>query len=109
MKPKKIRQIRQLDSQEKEKTLKGIEMVENRIKRIEKSIVFNERTIQFQKAQDEYQVAVRPYLQERKKEEDDKLMGKLVETLAMEKDNLKNLNNQLVNGVVVKTPDKEEK
>ncbi len=99
MKPKKIRQ---LDDQEKEKTAKGIKVVKERIGRIEKSIVFNELTIRFQKAQDEYQEAVRPYLQGRKKEENDKLMDSLVQTLAMEKDNLKNLNDQIANGVVVK-------
>ena len=95
---------RQLDKQEKEKTLKGIAVAEDRVKRIEESVNFNRLTMDFQKAQDTYQEAVKPYLRKRKKEEDDKIMGTLTQNINMEKDTIRNLQDQIKDGVEIKTP-----
>ena len=104
-----IKKKRPLDEQEREATKKGLDAVNDRVERIEKSIKFNELTIDFQKKQDEYQAAVRPYLKEKKDEENDKIMGTLNQNLTMEKQTQSNLQDQLENGVAIKTPKKEEK
>ena len=93
---------RQLDKQEKEKTIKGMKTIQDRIDRIEKSIKFNKLTMEFQKAQDIYQEAIKPYLVEKKNEENKKIMDALTQNLAMEIDTLKNLQKQLDDGVEVK-------
>ena len=100
---------RQLDVEEKGKTKKGLDAVNDRIERIEKSIEFNQLTIVFQRAQDLYQNAVRPYLKEKKDEENKKIMDTLNQNLAMEKQTQSNLQDQLKNGVIIKTPKEDKK
>lgn len=93
---------RQLDEQEIEMTNKGIVGVQKRMDDIKLQIDFNEKTIAFQKAQNEYQDAIRPYLKQKKEEEDKKVMGALKETLAREEDSLKNMQDQLEKGVEIR-------
>lgn len=93
---------RKLDEQEREATKKGAILVRDRIKKLKESIDYNERSITFQKQQDEYQDFARPYLRKKKQEEDDKLMEGIKQTLAGEVATLDNLQDQLKHGVEIK-------
>jgi len=93
---------RQLDEQERKATEKGVKVIMERVDRLKESLQFNELTINFQKTQDEYQEAVKPYIRKRKREEDEKIMKSLTQSLVMEMDNVKELQDQLLNGVKVK-------
>ena len=93
---------RQLDEQERKATEKGAVNVRERIKKLKENIDYNERSIAFQREQDDYQDATRPYLRKKKAEEDNKLMEGIKQTLAGEQATLDNLQDQLKHGVEIK-------
>ena len=93
---------RKLETDEVKHTLKGIERIENEIIELKESKKFNELTIAFQKAQDEYQDALRPYLRNKKKIENLKTMETLNQNLKSSESILNNLKDQIKNGVEIK-------
>ncbi len=93
---------RKLDEQEKKATEKGVVLVTGRIRVLQESVDYNERSIAFQKAQDDYQDFARPYLRKKKLEEDNKIMATIKQTLAGEEATLDNLQDQLKHGVEIK-------
>lgn len=93
---------RQLDDSEKEMANKGITSIEHQIDEIKEQKEFNERTITFQKVQDEYQEAIRPFIKKRKALEDKRIMDSLNEQLTRLETTLNSLKDQLKNGVISK-------
>ena len=94
---------RQLDKQEKEYTEKGILRIEKENEVLKQQKNFNDLTINFQKAQETYQDAVRPYLKKKKEEEDKKVMMMVDEQILRNNNSLNNLKDQIKNGVIIKS------
>ena len=94
---------RKLDEQEIEFTNKGILRIENELEDLGEQLNFNKLTMDFQKAQAEYQKATKPFLMKKKEQEDEKVIGAVKERLARNNATLENLKDQLLNGVTIKT------
>lgn len=94
--------MRKLTEDELVKTNNGIERIDKEVAELVDSIEFNERTIEFQKAQAEYQDYVRPYLKKKKEIEDDKTMSLMRQDLNSKRDIVKNLKEQVEKGVEIK-------
>ena len=94
--------MRELTPEELDKTNKGIDRLEKEIGNMKIALEFNERTIAFQKTQNEYQDYIRPYLRKKKEEEDKKKTDFLSQDLMSTKATLNNLHDQVKNGVEIK-------
>ena len=94
--------MRELTDEERDKTDKGIERLATEIVELEESMKFNEKTIEFQKAQAEYQDYIRPYLKNKKEIEDKKTMGLMRQDLALKEATIKELYDHIENGVTIK-------
>jgi len=93
---------RQLTVEELEKTNKGINRLEKELEELEETIVYNLHTIKFQKAQDEYQDMVRPYLRKKREQESTKAMSYFEQELKEKQATLANLKEQVKDGVTIK-------
>jgi len=93
---------RQLTEEEKEKTEKGMTRLAKEITDLKENIEFNEKTIAFQKAQEDYNEFARPYLQKQKEAKDEKTMSYMRMDLMSKQDTLKGLHSHIKDGVEIK-------
>jgi len=93
---------RKLTAEEIEKTNKGITRLGKEIIELKENIEFNEKTIKFQKAQEDYNDFARPYLKKQKEAKDKKTMDYMRQDLKSKHDTLNELRSHIKDGVEIK-------
>jgi putative cell wall-binding protein len=96
--------MRQLTKQEREATLKGIERVKKELELAGKNVAVTQMTINHVKANREYEDGTREYRREIEDMQYEEAMKNYKSDLLIAQQKLKDLNDQLENGVEEKKP-----